>query len=91
MLVRSNYVTQSEAAFEYKSQNSIAETRYLYVPYYAVSDSLVSVTDSELRTYLNNNEDEFKVEESRDLKYVQFPIEPSPEDSSYFFDEIKGV
>ena len=71
----------------------MAEVKYLYVPYYAVSDSLVSVTDSELQNYLEDHSSEYQVEESRSMKYVTFPIQPSATDSTEFqqeLEEIKG-
>lgn len=88
LLVKSVYVTNAEAQQEYAAQNNVAEVEYLYVPYYAVSDSAINVTDSDLRNYYNENKERYKVENTRSMKYVTFPIIASSEDSLYIKDEL---
>jgi len=58
------------------------------VPYYTVSDSLVEVTDADLRKYLHQNQNEYKVEDSRSISFVTFPIDASPEDTLYYVEEM---
>jgi len=91
LLVKSSYATLEESKRLYEEQTSVAEVKYLYVPYYAVSDSVVSVTDSELQAYLNEHSAEYQVEESRSMKYVTFPILPSAADSADFQAELAEV
>lgn len=91
LLILSDYVTEAEARNQYVQENKVAEVRYLYVPYYSVNDSLVSVEEAELRRYLQNNEDQYQVEESRSIKYVRFPIVPSAEDTTYFREELNRL
>lgn len=91
MLLKSEYVTTAEAKREYMNQNSVAEIQYLYVPFYAVNDSLVQVTESELRTYLENHKELYQTEGSRSIKYVSFPIQPSAEDREAFTRELNSL
>jgi len=91
LLVKSVYVTDAEAQREYASQNDVAEIKYLYVPYYAKSDSAVTVTDSQLKDYYSENKDKYKVENTRNLKYVSFPILASPEDSAFVKQELMDL
>lgn len=91
MLLKSEYVTTAEAKREHMNQNSVAEIQYLYVPFYAVNDSLVQVTDSELRTYLQNNKQLYQTEGGRSIKYVSFPIQPSAEDREAFTRELNSL
>ncbi len=88
LLVKSSYASLEESKRLYEEQTTVAELKYLYVPYYAVSDSMVTVTDSELRSYLDDHASEFEVEESRSMKYVTFPILPSGTDSADFQQEL---
>lgn len=88
LMLKSNYVTTAEAKKQYNYENSVAEAQYLYVPYYSVNDTLISVTENELRKYLNEHKDEFQVEESRKVKYVRFPIQASGEDTTYLKKEL---
>jgi len=91
LLLRTNYVTEEEARQEYESQNSSANIKHLFIPYYSVKDSLVEVTDSELQAYLEKHKNEYQVEQSRTLKYIMFPITPSGKDSAYFFQEMEQL
>jgi len=88
LLVKSVYVTSAEAQREYSAQNDVAEIKYLYVPYYAVSDSAVNVSENQLKDYYAENKEKYKVENSRDLKYVSFPIIASSEDSAFVKQEL---
>ncbi len=89
LLTKTNYVTSAEAAREYNAQNDVAEIKYLYVPYYSVSDSLVSVDESKLKSYYNERKEQYKVEGTRSLKYVSFDIIPSKDDTAYVREELQ--
>jgi peptidyl-prolyl cis-trans isomerase D len=88
LLVKTTYVTEEEAKRQYQEQTSVAEVRYLYIPYYSVTDSLVELKESELRSYLKEHQSEYMVEESRDFSYVSVPIVPSPDDTAFFQSEM---
>lgn len=88
---KSVYVTSEEAKRDYNSQNTKAEAKYLYVPFYAVADSLVKVTDDMLSDYLNKHKNEFKVDAGRSFDYVTFSVKPSAEDSAAFKQELAEV
>lgn len=81
LLIKSAYVTTAEAEKDYHLQNDVAEIKYLYVPYFAVSDTTLKVTDSDLKAYYNKNKEKFKSQHTRDLKYVAFSVEPSANDT----------
>ena len=91
LLVKTNYVTEAEAERDYHSQNDVVEAKYLYVPYFAISDSQVNVSESDLKTYYNKYKDKYKVEQSRNLIYVTFPVVASPEDSAALREDIARV
>lgn len=82
LLLKTNYVTSAEAEREYHLQTDVAEVKYLYVPYYAVSDSVAAVTDEALRNYYDEHKERFKTEQVRHIKYVNFAVIPSAEDSA---------
>lgn len=91
MLLKSEYVTTAEARREHMNQNSVAEIQYLYVPFYAVSDSLIQVTESDLNNYLEKNKERYQTEGGRSIKYVSFPIQPSAEDRESFTRELNTL
>ena len=73
MLVKTTYVTDEEAKKQYQEETAVAEIKYLYIPYYSVSDSVVSITESELTNYLDDHQAEYKVEESCKFSYISIP------------------
>ena len=64
----SNYATTAEAQKEYQAQNMKADVKYLFVPYFAVNDTTVNVTDSELSDYLSKHKDEFPGADTRSIQ-----------------------
>jgi len=82
LLSTSEFATTAEGRLEHKMANSLADVDYLFIPFYAIADTAVSVSDSELRSYINNNKEKFKVSNAVDLDYVAFNIVPSGEDSA---------
>lgn len=88
LLVKTIYATDAEAKNKYQEETAVAEIKYLYLPYYSISDSAVSIKDGELKNYLSDHQAEYTVEESRNISYVTIPILPSGEDSTYFQEEM---
>lgn len=88
LLIKSAFVTSAEAEKEYHLQNDVAEIQYLFVPYYAVSDTSIKVNDSDLKAYYNKNKEKYKSEHTRDMKFVTFPVVPSADDSLSFKEEL---
>ena len=87
LLVKTNYVTKAEAAREYHAQTDVAEVKYLYVPYYTISDS-VELSDADYREYYESNKEKFRTEASRDLRYVSFPVIASSTDTLAIREEL---
>jgi peptidyl-prolyl cis-trans isomerase D len=91
LLIKTDYVTTAEAEQEYHNQTDVAEVKFVYVPYYAVSDSAVEVSDGDLKAYYDKHKERFKTEETRDIKFVTFPVIPSADDTLAIIDEMKRV
>jgi peptidyl-prolyl cis-trans isomerase D len=89
LIVKTNYVTEAEGERDYHNQNDVAEVKYLYVPFFSVSDSTIKVTDSDLRNYYDKNKKKFKVSLSRSMSYVDIPLVPTPEDSLAIRQELE--
>jgi peptidyl-prolyl cis-trans isomerase D len=92
LLFKTQYVTLAEAQRAYRSQFGFAEADYLNVPFSSVSDDqIAAVTDSEIRSYLNEHEEDFTVEESRDVEYVSIRVVPSAKDSAMFQAQMQEI
>jgi peptidyl-prolyl cis-trans isomerase D len=88
LLLKTHYVTKAEAELEYHLQSDVAEVKYLYIPYYTVSDS-TEVSDAELQDYYNRHKDRFKTKGSKDLKYVAISVTPSASDSAAVREDLE--
>ncbi len=91
LLATSEYATKAEGRLEHKMANSVADVDFLFVPFYAISDTAVSVTDAELKAYINKNKSKFKVTNAADLEYVSFSLIPSSEDSAQVISQIRQL
>lgn len=91
LILKTTYVTEAESEREYHMQNDVVELKYLYVPYYAMSDSTVNASDEDLKAYYNKNKEKYKTEMSRSLSYVTFPLIPSPTDSAEIREEMVKI
>ncbi len=91
LLIKSNYVTEAESERDYHAQNDVAEVKYLYVPFFAISDSAVTPTDSQLRDYFNKNKEKYKAKQTRSLSYVEFPVVASASDSAKLREEAEKI
>src|SRR5258708_15437471 len=81
LIIKTTFITEAEAEQDYHNQNDVAEVKYLYVPFYAVNDSLVKVSDADLKEYYNKNKEKYKVENNLSISYVTFPLVAPSEDS----------
>ena len=69
-----------EGELSYQEDNALLSADVVYIPFSSIPDSLVSIKNSEVESYVNENPFAYKVEASRDLAYVQFNISPTDED-----------
>ena len=88
LLLKTNYVTNDEGERDYHSQNDVAEVKYVFVPFFGVSDSLVKITDSDLKAYYEKNKEKYKAENTRSINYVTFPIVASGADTTAILEEV---
>ncbi len=77
------YVTEQDARREYIAKNTKANIYYTFKEFSTIPDTVVTVTDEDLKKYYDEhkNEEKWKQEtETRTIDYVTFKIVPSQED-----------
>ena len=80
-LVRSSATfSDFEGKFAYHTENDNVSIEYVQIPYSLISDSMVSVSDNEIKKYITQNPDKFKRNETRSIDYVLFNEAPTEED-----------
>lgn len=80
-----------EGENQYIFDNTKINAQFVYVPYTTIADSLIDIKKSEIEAYIKENENEFKVDASRDISYVQFNITATPEDEEVIKNNVANV
>ena len=75
-------VSEQDVENYHRRQNTSASARYVSLRYAQVPDDSVSVSESDLRSYYDNNKEDFKRERTATLKYATTSKEATAEDSS---------
>ena len=75
-------VSEQDVENYHRRQNTSASARYVSLRYAQVPDDSVSVSESDLRSYYDNNKEDFKRERTATLKYATTSKEATEEDSS---------
>ncbi len=69
-----------DAKYAFEARQSTVNVQYVQQPYFAVADSLVKVTEGDIKKLYNLKKEQYKQIPNRSIEYVTFPIEPSAED-----------
>ena len=80
--------TLTEAKDEYMSEAENINVQYVQIPFASVPDSLVDVTKSDIRAYMEAHSEQYQVEATRDVSFVEFREEASEEDRTKIQDEL---
>lgn len=83
--------TLKDGERKYFYDNNNVDMKYVYVPFTSISDSLIKVTDSEIKQYIKDHPKDFEAEASRDIEFVNFVIKPSKEDEAEIRNELAAL
>lgn len=76
------YVPTAFAKADYMEKNKAANASFVLLDYTTVSDSAVSVSESDISNYYNANKYKYKqAENTRSFDYISIDVTPSKEDS----------
>ncbi|MBL4752634.1 MAG: peptidylprolyl isomerase [Flavobacteriales bacterium] len=75
------YITEKEAMLNYEFTNGSAKLKYVLMRYSSIPDSLIEVSERDIRNYYDDHRKEYEQDASRSIQYVTFDVLPSAEDS----------
>ena len=84
-------MTEAEAKALYHFENDNINIEYVQVPFDIIPDSLVIVTDAEVKQYIKNHEQEYERAASRNLQYVSFNEAPTEDDLAAIRLRLEGL
>ena len=91
LIRRAYYVPGLIAKRDYKDRNATADIRFVYKPFDDISDTLVTVSDRDLRRYYDENKESFRREASRSIEYVSFNVFPTDQDREALRAELEAL
>src|SRR5210317_1223454 len=83
--------SELEGKYNYKAANDKVSISFVKLAYTSIPDSLVTVSESEVKAYINDHKEEFKQSPARDLRLVYFPEVASAEDEKAIEAEITAL
>ncbi len=81
LLKKGMYVTGQHAKFEAAAKQKQVSFDYIVKRLSSVSDSSLTITNDEIKSYYKNHMGGFKQVETRDIEYVTFEVVPTEEDN----------
>lgn len=75
------FSSKSYAESRHVNQNKKTDISFLAINYTQIPDSAINVSESELESYLRDNENRYQQEAQTIAKFVSFPLTPTKEDS----------
>ncbi|MFZ1290973.1 MAG: peptidylprolyl isomerase [Melioribacteraceae bacterium] len=84
-------VSDADVKDAFIQQNMKVSTEYAFVDINSISDNEVSVNDSDIEKYYNENAEEFEVDAQRQLKYVLFSNAPTKDDSLSIKNNLSAI
>jgi peptidyl-prolyl cis-trans isomerase D len=92
LLQQSSYVPKWLVDKQQADNNAISSISYVYVPYVAVPDTVVKISDADIAAYVKKHSKEYqKEEETRSINYVSFSAAPSAEDSLATLNQVESL
>jgi peptidyl-prolyl cis-trans isomerase D len=92
LIKASSGMTKTETESRYHLENDNINIQFVQLPFEIIPDSLVNVSDIEVKNYIKENKEKFKRDASRNIQYVAFRESPTEEDLSRIrlrLDELK--
>jgi len=91
MLLASITVSEDEVMRRFNEQNIYMNGVYTLFPTTLFPDSVLNITDEDLKEYYEDNPDKFKVNAQRKIKFVLFKNVPSKTDTNLVVKNLENV
>ncbi|WP_339895940.1 SurA N-terminal domain-containing protein [uncultured Algibacter sp.] len=81
--------TLAEGKLDHELEGNKVDIKYVQVAYSLIPDSIVAVSKSDITSYINKNKNQYKVDASRDIRFVEFKEVASVEDENAIKAELE--
>lgn len=83
--------TLAEGKLEHMLESETVDIKYVQIPYTSIPDSTVSVSKSEISSYINKHKKQYEVEATRDIRYVEFKEAATVEDENNIKQDLANL
>ncbi|MDL2290208.1 SurA N-terminal domain-containing protein [Paludibacteraceae bacterium OttesenSCG-928-F17] len=80
LIAKSITANSIDAKANFETVNIRTDFEYITQPYYMVPDSVVTISNTEVKNYYNKNKELYKQDASRSITYTTFDLKPLEED-----------
>ncbi len=84
-------VTEAEVEQYFIKNNTTSNVNFLRFPYSEVTEQELEISDSELRSFYNNNKERYKRDESYRIRYVTFSKLPTSRDTAQIVEDVREL
>jgi peptidyl-prolyl cis-trans isomerase D len=91
LIKSSTSITDKEAEILYHLENDNVNLNFVQIPFSSINDSLVSVTDAEIKSYIKDNSASYETEASRGIDLVAFLDTPTNEDKNIIRNNLETL
>jgi peptidyl-prolyl cis-trans isomerase D len=88
LVEKGTYINSDEAKISYNEGTQNITYDYLSIPLSVIDDTIVNVSNKEVKNYYNENKEKFKQDLSRDIDYVVFTVVPTKEDDQETYNSL---
>ncbi|MDC1063841.1 peptidylprolyl isomerase [Flavobacteriales bacterium] len=88
LIEKGTFINSEEAKISYNEGTQNITYDYLSIPLSVIDDTLISVSNKEVKNYYNENKENYKQDLSRDIDYVVFTVVPTKEDDQETYNSL---
>lgn len=85
------YYPKNLAKIDYLLNNTSTTAKFVVLEYSSIVDSTVTVNKSDITKYFNKHKEDYKVEDSRSIKFVSFTVNASEADRNEVKNDISAL
>ena len=89
LLKHSVFINHLGLQHKFDIDSTSVDIQYAYIPYTAIKDEEITITDSMLKDYFQKHTKDYQEKESKAIRYILFPITASDNDKVAFQKEIE--
>lgn len=92
LLSKSFYMPKAMAKYLSDVYDKVADTRYAVIPFSSMDDNQIKLTDEDYQKYYDQHKNSFfRSEEYRQIEFVKFEVQPSPNDIKTINDSALNI